>query len=602
MQISNSGLAKKHFHALNKNTPWKSSRHENRFVLLQAFMNEKRISFLEYAWTVHWLQNIPDATEEMALALCHILLAAKAGHLCVCINAGDLTPSIEALWNVIEDVPLPSNLSQMIIEGLQSLPKNLISEISYRSDSPSTPFCSHDNRFYIQRHWIAESSIIINLERLQLTSPVVKANPDLIEKAISHLRLEGLLNESQALAVKQGCSSSVCLITGGPGTGKTYTAAYLLKVFLDALSGEQRVSLRIALASPTGKAAAQLQRSISHLVSYPTPPAKTLHSLLGIKSSSKANSIKPLDADLIIVDECSMIDAQLMATLLASVKVGARLILIGDARQLPSVEAGSIFSDLLRGGKIPCTHLEQCQRTKQESILEFAAAIHSGHADAAVACLNGNRPGLSSLPLSSNIQEARRNLWEHVKSHFHSHISEEIDPEAIFNAFLKFRILSPLRKGPFGTNELNDFIVSKVCSSSQDDGWLAFPIMITGNDYKLGLFNGENGLLIRKFPFGDGQDDFAWFPTESKRMPSLLLPAYEYAYCLSVHKSQGSEFNHVLLLLPEGSEAFGREILYTGVTRARERLEVVTTNDNLQRTISQKGDRKSGLQAHFLTN
>jgi exodeoxyribonuclease V alpha subunit len=168
-----------------------------------------------------------------------------------------------------------------------------------------------------------------------------------------------------------------------------------------------------------------------------------------------------------------------------------------------------------------------------------------------------------------------------------------MEPREMMDAFNRFRILSPLRKGPHGVEAINELFLKKPSHAA--------PIILTKNDRGLELFNGETGVLIRKDlskpHFQEG--DYAIFPGDRpdaiKRVPAVLLPPFEYAYCLSVHKSQGSEFDHVLLMLLEGSENFGNQVLYTGVTRAKRKLEIWCSLATLKKTLSHKSQRLSGI-------
>ncbi len=176
---------------------------------------------------------------------------------------------------------------------------------------------------------------------------------------------------------------------------------------------------------------------------------------------------------------------------------------------------------------------------------------------------------------------------------------DEQNPKELLEAFQRFRILTPLRKGPYGVETLNRTLVRHYLSKT--DQWFVAPIMLVNNDYRLELWNGEVGILVRRKSEHIQEGDFAIFPKRGK-VPALLLPKYEYAYCLSVHKSQGSEFDHVLLLMPEGSEVFGRELLYTAATRARKKLEVWGSDEVLEKTINTQSHRLSGISHRFKQN
>jgi exodeoxyribonuclease V alpha subunit len=620
------GLAKAFFLDSFQRSPWISKEKENRiplWPLLDDLLAEQRITYLDYILTLRLLRDYAPLKQEVALFICYLIKAVRDGHLCVQVENNQLLPGPEQIWSTESPEHLNSGYAQwkeLLLEGAKHIPTALLTIIGEELDSfPVTPLCRYRNLFYLQRYWVFESIVLKQLKRHLQAPPSLSIDKEKVAGSVAVLLEKGVLLEEQAEAIMRGCLSAISLITGGPGTGKTYTAGYLIKVFWDNLSHEQRENCAIVLAAPTGKAAANLQRSLSKVSSqlegFPSTTAKTLHSLLGIKSTnfSVQERASPLAADLILVDESSMIDVRLMARLLESVKEGARLILLGDQHQLPSVEAGSVFADFIHlyaeGNRkeLACTKLQTCLRAELRSIIDFAALVNKGEADQALAILNENtHAGIHKLNMPLDKKEAQQLLIRHVQSRFPSVVGEQIEFYDLLHLFNSMRILSPLRKGPFGVDQLNELLWSHFSKEASDKGWLAVPIMVVANDYRQDLFNGEAGVLMRKLPFLSGDksvqaEDFALFPSREgenlsvRKMPALLLPKYEYAYCLSVHKSQGSEFDQVLLVLPEGSEMFGREIFYTAVTRARKQLEIFGSDLIIHSTISQVGVRFSGI-------
>jgi len=382
-----------------------------------------------------------------------------------------------------KDLPLQAALLKSAREGHLCFEKSLIEDPALLSLLP-------DGRHYLPKYEQIEDAIVSNIKRL----------------------------------------SNLSIITGGPGTGKTYSAIQIIK----------KMDTKTIVAAPTGKAAA-------HLMSKIDLPIKggTLHSLL---------TGEPLDANLIIVDECSMIDPIIFAKLLSATPDEATLILMGDVHQLPAVEGGSIFKDLIDSGQIPTTTLTKCHRSDQKEILDLATAI-----------LNNTINDIRNIDLGfsqNNIEKIYQNLWRYVKD----------------KDFTSFRILSTLRKGPLGTNALNRFLFEKFSPAD------TYPILITQSDKKTGLSNGETGLLSGDIAtFGDLQ------------FPKSQLPPFEYAYCISVHKSQGSEYNDVLFLVPDGSESFGKEVLYTAVTRAKHTLHIDGRLEPITSALSRSSTRLSGV-------
>lgn len=376
-----------------------------------------------------------------------------------------------------------------------------------------------------------EEQIVTHIKRLLSTT--------VLKKSVSTL---AHLTEEQNKALENVLTHPLSLITGGPGTGKTFTAAQIVKA----------LQTTTILTAPTGKAASHLESQIDHPVR-----SGTLHSLLGVRGPlDYFKEITPLDAELVIVDECSMIDPLLFGRLLASIGPGTRIVLMGDSNQLPAVEGGSVFADLIKSAVIPTTALTKCMRSDRHEILNLATAI-----------LNGTTEDIRNIDLGfteGNIEVIYQKLWQHVKE----------------KDFDKFRILSTLRKGPLGVDALNAYLYEKFSKQAAQ-----FPIMIKRNDSRTGLSNGETGILDGKEALFSGDRRFAL----------AELPPYDYAYCISVHKSQGSEYEHVLFLVPDGSEAFGKEVLYTAVTRAKISLEIDGNPAQISAAMSRTSGKTSGI-------
>lgn len=583
---------------------------ERRWPLFESFFVAKRLSYLDCLITVRLLKNVPQAHEGFAFFLCYLVAAAREGHLCVEFTKNGFLPDPAMIWKQEETSPLSegelAQVKSLMREGIAQIPPALITDLSLECpSSPVTPLCVYQNRYYLQRNWMFESLFINRLEQLASQTPALTLDQTIVQERLNELIKDKTLLQEQARAISNGCQYSLSLLVGGPGTGKTYTASQMIKVFWESLTPPQRKKCEIVVAAPTGKAAAQLQRGImkstSHLESFPPIIAKTLHSLLKIKSGPSK-----ISADLIIVDEASMIDIWLMTELFTQIKPGARLVLVGDPNQLPSVESGSVFSDLIelsqmKNSIFPSTELKVCLRTELESIVNFASLIRQGDPEFVLGALKeGNAFGVNHNPMDLTKKESQRIFLEQVMSHFPSQFSSEEHPEILLESFQKMRILSPLRKGIFGVEALNEMIGKAYSKKFNRKGWTAIPIMIVSNDYHRNLFNGETGVLIRRQEEGAFSDgDYALFPSHEnssiRKIPAALLPKYEYAYCLSIHKSQGSECDHVVLVMPEGGQIFGRELFYTGVTRARKRVDIYGHPETLSATVQQQNRRHSSI-------
>lgn len=591
----------------------KKNIESGRWTRLKTFLKQNRISFIDYFFTERLLHSYSTAIEETAFFLCHLFLAAKKGHLCIIVNENQIIPDPSFIWLKEDSIPLSdeevNSLREWILKGSKCIPSHLIHVCDFTKESTEKPLCKYQDHYYLQKHWLFESLFLKHIQLLATSNPRISFEKEVIINSVSALLKTGILLPEQAQAIERVCLYPISIITGGPGTGKTYTASHLINLFWNLLSIEQKSQCKILIAAPTGKAAANLQKAIkknlSELIDFPELTAKTVHSLLEIKSDIIPFSSfkKRLSGDLIIIDESSMMDAKMMALLFQSLQNGSRVVLLGDPHQLASVEAGSLFADLVNNSNslISCTELTTCLRTELKSIIDFAALVKQGKSEEVINILNINQFPITRLPFSLKETVSQNLFIKETARYFPCLIKSETDSKELLNLFNNIRLLSPVRKGHFGVDALNKLFWQYFSQGNEKEGWLAIPIMIVANDYGRDLFNGETGTLLRKLPLSTfSVEDYALFPSrtnyeEIRRIPAFFLPKYEYAYCLSVHKSQGSEFDGIICLLPEGSAQFGREILYTAVTRAKKHIQICASDEILHKIIKEQGRRLSGL-------
>ena len=437
------------------------------------------------------------------------------------------------------------------------------------------------------------------------------------------------------------------VISGGPGTGKTTTVTKLLTLLI-----EQGGRPRIALGAPTGKAAARLTESIrakkaellaARQIDVATSEilpqqAVTLHRLLGGRPDSlrfRHDAETPLPVDILVIDEASMIDLPLMARLLDALLPEARLILLGDMHQLASVEAGQVFGDICGRADSPqysaelstvltdltgvsvcpgsdavplsdsIAMLRESFRFGQESgIGHLARAVNTGGAVKCRVLLHEG--GYSDIRWQDvDLARVSRLVAEEIVPQFRVYLGAAGGDEAL-RAFGRFRVLCALREGPFGVTQLNDLIETELVRRrwvhAGERWYRGRPILITRNDYGLKLFNGDIGIIWNDPENGDALR--AFFPGgESSAVRKLLpsrLPEHETVYAMTVHKSQGSEFDEVLLLLPDqSSPVITRELVYTGLTRARQRVQICGNRAVFESAIGKTVERSSGLAARL---
>ena len=463
------------------------------------------------------------------------------------------------------------------VEDLSALPEEIVAQVDNESGFPTKPLCQFGDLLYLQKNWIFESRVLKHIERLKGAASLKGNNLEWSD-----------LNVEQREAASQALGKGVSLITGGPGTGKTYTAARIIAAL------QQGGECHIAVAAPTGKAASALEVALLSIMPLPVAmTVGTVHTLLGLRPNSEFSE-RSLPYDLLIVDECSMIDAPLFASLLASVDVQTRLVLMGDPDQLPPVETGSLFADIIALDLFPCTRLVRCMRSERASILQLAKAIRDGKSSDAINHIDTCGLKLDLGFATKRIDTIYEKVWNEVRGRYSVHTKEKPSAGQLMHDLTRFRILSCLRSGPLGVDALNQMIVQRFYIEAQEGEYVAIPILLTRRDAELNLFNGQMGILLKQKRNGVLESEEVVFP--GRVLSASLVQHLEVAFCLSVHKAQGSEYDDVLLLVPSGSENFGREVLYTAVTRAKHQLFIDGDVAIINQAIETSSLKRSGLR------
>ncbi|MGE5439471.1 MAG: exodeoxyribonuclease V subunit alpha [Bacteroidota bacterium] len=607
--------------------------------LIQHLLNEKEICYLDYHFATFATGLTGKEDTEILLAAALVSSRTRQGHICIDLEEfagrniipGDdktLCPGLE-LW--LEKLRSCSIVGKPVVDF-----KPLILD--------------DKNRLYLYRYWAYEHRIAQHIMGIIKTS-TLEADPEEFSSELDRLfpKSNGQTPDLQKLAAYTSIVKKFSVISGGPGTGKTTTVAKILAL-LTQIAGLKGQSLRILLAAPTGKAAARLQESIKYfksrssgliseeMLSAIPEEASTIHRLLGSVPNSpyfRHHRKNPLNLDVLVIDEASMIDVPLMSKLLDALPQSARLILLGDKDQLSSVEAGKFLGDVctsaLAGsyslkfynvikditgfppeGGSPAleeeatlrecfVHLTESHRfDKNSGIGILSKLVNSGDIQASEELLK--KGGYSDVVLK-NVPSALHldNMIKETAVMNYTKYLEAEDPADVFRLFDNFRILCAMREGPYGVNEINMAVETvlwdKKLLRGKKDWYKGMPVMITENNYTLNLFNGDIGIVL---PDSKQNNKLkAFFPSPDgtfRKFHQYRLSGYEKVYAMTVHKSQGSEFNNIVMILPDRqTPVLTRELLYTGITRARKSVELWTTDDVLRCTIKETTRRSSGL-------
>jgi len=483
---------------------------------------------------------------------------------------------------------------------------------------------------YLDRYWRQEDQVRADLlDRESQLPPLVDA--EVLRRSLDRLFSGADSGDfGQRLAAETAATRWTTVLGGGPGTGKTTTVARLLAV----LHEQHGPGLRVALAAPTGKAAVRLQQAVQTVAAgfeeqdrkrLGTLTASTLHRLLGSRPQSgtrfRHHRDNRLPHDVVVIDETSMLSLTLMARLLEAVRPDARLVLVGDPDQLASVEAGAVLADLVAGLTAralpqPPTPPSSYQITAagnngrhgvvilgrtwrfDGAIAELAAAVRDGDADAAIAVL---RRGNEALSLDMSEEQIRTDVVRSATA-----IRQAAKQGAAVTALAhldKHRLLCAHRSGPFGVDHWSRKIerwLAEVTGDPREGEWyIGRPLLVTANDYALGLYNGDTGVVVT----GENGAARAVFSHGSELVdhaPSRL-EGIQSVHAMTVHRSQGSQFERVTVVLPPADSALcTREMLYTAITRAQEHVRLVGTESELRAAIERPAARASGLRLRII--
>ncbi|MGW8160641.1 MAG: exodeoxyribonuclease V subunit alpha, partial [Desulfobulbales bacterium] len=585
-----------------------------------------------------------------AAAMAGALVSRRTGEGNICLDLAEYAGK-----SLHPDLPGKPGSSPFVCPPLAVWEKQLMQSGVVGHGEGDTPLVlDGTSRLYLRRYWQYEN-FIIRFIRQRGMSLLPDLNITRLRADLKQLFSPRSAPETdwQQVAAIAAVSRPFTVISGGPGTGKTTTVAKILAL----LQGQRNTTkpLRILLGAPTGKAASRLQQAIAASGAAENRkeslPARTLHRMLGAIPDSPYflyNEKNPLPAEVIIIDEVSMVDLPLLAKLMQAVPATARLILLGDRNQLASVQPGSVLGDIRRAevmtsfshefrylvatvtgnysvlasaSGLPAAPppledsfvelIENYRFNPQSDIARLSMAVQKGDGEEALDILlyaADGSIGWSELPDPAAL--GRKLQTTPGVSQFEA-LQQAVDPDSCFDLLNDFRILCALRGGPYGMERINGILEHLLAPGMPERSTEYYPkpaerehispvvrpVMVTRNDYNLQLFNGDVGIML---PDRENQDSLrTFFPADNgtlRHIAPSLLPGHETVFAMTVHKSQGSEFNRVLLILPDqDSPLLTRELLYTAITRARGKVDIWSNKAIFTAAVERRIRRTSGL-------
>ena len=647
---------------------------ENSSLLekLEKLQSEGVLQPFEYAYASFLQRLHPKIKTPVLMAALLAVRQARGGH--VCVELGDYGPET-LLFEGIEDIDELENYhGYELNHWLEELKASPLIDDTGEEDKKPLVLDGKNGRLYVRRYWQYEKQLSEQVLAMVGDEKLEIADPKRAHEALNWFDSPNSEEVNwQKIAALTALLKSFSVITGGPGTGKTTTVLNILAMLQQQSQAENR-KLKVALAAPTGKAAARLSDSIrdgkkrlvekgvdASLLEIIPDKASTIHRMLGYRRYSpyfRHNRENPLPYDVVVVDEASMIDLPLMAKLVDAIPPQSRFILLGDKDQLASVEAGRVLGDLCgtgqlnsfspafvetlqsRGEKIPDEYVDGKSGLLQDAIVELMHTwrfnreegigrlsellkARAGAGESFWELLKNDPSGKVTWLKSDNddeqaLGERWQQLLQNAVDQYYRKLGDCRHPKKLFDLFSQFQILCALRRGPFGVEEINRFVEQQLVPGQNTlrNYYHGKPVMVTENDYGTGLFNGDIGFIVgldyledslRKsiavnsesgylvcFETGrrdeSGEMGYRWVGPER-------LPDYETAYATTVHKSQGSEFDEVLFVLPEKVvPILTKELFYTAVTRAREKVSIWGSRKIIQKTVEATIRRSSGLR------
>ncbi|BDU62700.1 exodeoxyribonuclease V subunit alpha [Candidatus Borrelia fainii] len=550
--------------------------------------------------------------EEITMFLIFLFNYFSKGHLRANINLliKDIQNTINCAFLGIENKDQFYQKSINILEELEKLTQatkihkiilhlkeNNIMKDFNQNERIITPLILENNiHIYTQKNFREEEELIKKIEQ-RLKDNKSEITIQRIQNIMNNLNTKDL-SEEQINSIKKSLKNNFFILSGGPGTGKTTTINYILK----AIDMHLNVKQKVALVAPTGKASQKLKSSLKESFKNLKIEYSTVQKLLKmsfINKSNKYDEANPLEFEIIIIDEASMIDSSTFLKLLKAIKTSTKLIITGDKNQLPSIAGGNVYSSLTQIKEISDENVEILKKNfrSNDEIHSLTKAIYQEDINLIDIQLNANKniilKDINKVNIENELLNYTKDLYKNI-SNFDLNSLNNKEIESIINALLNNVILCSKNFGKFGTKIINEIIKSHL--KKINGNLLGQIILITQNDYKNDLFNGEKGILFR-----ENSKIYALFKREDekyKRINFNLINKYELSFATTIHKSQGSEYQHVQIIIEDHS-FLTKELLYTAITRAKESIKIISSKDIIKNVILKTIKRDSKISDHI---
>nr|AAO39715.1 exodeoxyribonuclease V alpha chain [Borrelia hermsii]AAQ11361.1 exodeoxyribonuclease V alpha chain [Borrelia hermsii] len=498
--------------------------------------------------------------------------------------------------NILEELAKFTK-SIKIHEMILSLKENNIMKDFNKDEKITTPLILENNIYiYTQKNFREEEELIKKIEQ-RLKDNKSEISDQRIQNIMANLNTKDLSKE-QINSIKKSLKSNFFILSGGPGTGKTTTINYILK----AIDIHLNVKQKVALVAPTGKASQKLKSSLKESFQNLETRYSTVQKLLKMSFISKGNKYDEanlLEFEIIIIDEASMIDASTFLKLLKAVKTSTKLIITGDKNQLPSIAGGNVYASLTAIKEISNENVEILKKNfrSNDEINLLAEAIYKEDTDLIDTQLNANKniilKDINKVNIENELLNHIKNLYKNISNFELSSLNDK-EIESIINPLLNNVILCSRNFGKFGTKRINEII--KLYLKKIYGNLIGQIILITQNDYKNDLFNGERGIL-----FKENSKIYALFKREDEKYKKInfnLINKFELSFATTIHKSQGSEYQHVQIII-EDHPFLTKELLYTAITRAKASIEIISSKDIIKNVSLKTIKRDSKILEHI---